>query len=194
MFGLEFIAIKELIVLGLALGGAAAARENARDQREPSYNPPSYSTTASSSVHASSSYFEKRTVWDWWGNGLAGWQREYLLQVGYNERSSTYALADLKRVAKYHEKELLTEKSKYYIREWELSLDSSDEEDERVVNCSKKDSPVWKGMKHYRGDIKTNGESGKDRRFYRWDNTHNDIEVYNGRGEHFNGSKKRGNL
>jgi hypothetical protein len=63
MFGLEFIAIKELIVLGLALGGAAAARENARDQREPSYNPPSYSTTtSSSSVHTSSSYFEKRTV------------------------------------------------------------------------------------------------------------------------------------
>jgi len=39
-------------------------------------------------------------------------------------------------------------------------------------------------MKHHRGNIKTNGKSGDEKRFYQWDNTHDDIEVYNHRGDH----------
>lgn len=31
---------------------------------------------------------------------------------------------------------------------------------------------------------KTNGEQGSKRRYYRWDFTHNDIEVFNGSGQH----------
>ena len=100
---------------------------------------------------------------------------------------------------KYHEKRLLTEQSQIYIQQWidETGYSSNEEREinERIVNCSKKDSPVWKGMEHYRGDIKTNGKLGSDKRFYRWDNFHNDIEVYNRRGEHLGSMDPRtGNM
>jgi RHS repeat-associated protein len=52
----------------------------------------------------------------------------------------------------------------------------------KVVN--KADSAQWKKLTNYKGGTKTNGLSGKKRRFYEWDHTHGDIEVYNGRGEH----------
>ncbi|HSW40165.1 MAG TPA: RHS repeat-associated core domain-containing protein [Acidobacteriota bacterium] len=42
----------------------------------------------------------------------------------------------------------------------------------------------WKGLKPFRGKIKTNGLSGKERRFFEWDHTHGDIEVYDSRGRH----------
>lgn len=42
----------------------------------------------------------------------------------------------------------------------------------------------WQGLRPYRGKTKTNGESGKRRRYYEWDHTHGDVEVYDGRGEH----------
>jgi len=83
---------------------------------------------------------------------------------------------------------MLAEQSQVYIQQWinDNDYSSGEERDrrERVVNCSKSRSPVWRGMKHYRGDIKTNGKTGYDKRFYRWDNTHNDIEVYNKHGDH----------
>jgi len=47
----------------------------------------------------------------------------------------------------------------------------------------KADSPIWKSLELYRGKIKTSG-TGKKKRSYKWDYTHNDIEVYNHRGEH----------
>lgn len=55
---------------------------------------------------------------------------------------------------------------------------------DRKPTCTKATSDVWKGFKTYRGDIKTNGLSGNKRRFYQWDNTHGDIEVYDRRGKH----------
>ncbi len=42
-------------------------------------------------------------------------------------------------------------------------------------------SPVWKALKPYRDNVKRN-EKGD--RFYQWDYTHGDIEMYNARGEH----------
>ncbi|UJR11651.1 hypothetical protein I4U23_015832 [Adineta vaga] len=42
-------------------------------------------------------------------------------------------------------------------------------------------SPIWTELKHYRGQIKSNDKVDK---FYEWDYTHGDIEVYNKRGEH----------
>lgn len=50
----------------------------------------------------------------------------------------------------------------------------------RVENPTKQKSPIWKRLQNYRGSIK------KDRsgRFFEWDHTHNDIEVYNSRGQH----------
>ncbi len=50
---------------------------------------------------------------------------------------------------------------------------------DRQSNPSKADSPVWKDLKSAGNGVKTDGK-----RFYEWDYTHNDIEVYNKRGEH----------
>jgi hypothetical protein len=44
-------------------------------------------------------------------------------------------------------------------------------------------SPVWKGLNPYRGKTKTNGK-GRNQKFYEWDYTHNDIEVYDRNGNH----------
>lgn len=49
---------------------------------------------------------------------------------------------------------------------------------DRIFNCGKGDSPVWRRLQPYRNGIKTNGKSGRAARFYEWDNTHNDIEEY----------------
>lgn len=192
-FLLGFVLAEELVKATALLGAAALAIEAA--DRLPTTNQSTYSTSSSSTT----TYVEHKTVWDWWGNGLEGWQRDYLLQLGYSDNGSTYSLAELKRTAKHCEKKLLPEQSQTYIQEWidENNYSSGEERDrrERVVNCSKSRSPVWRGMKHYRGDIKTNGKSGSEKRFYRWDDTHNDIEVYNRHGEHLGSMDPRtGNM
>lgn len=48
----------------------------------------------------------------------------------------------------------------------------------RKINPSKAESPVWKEMKPFREDIKTNGLTGKKIEYYKWDHTHQEIEVY----------------
>jgi len=180
-FFIPTLILTQQVVAVLGVGAVAARAAGNRPGNRP--NIPgggNFSTTTA--------YVERKTIWDWWGNGLTGEQRNYLLQIGYSDSGSAYALAELKHIAKYREKELLTELSKTYIQQWinDNDYSSGEERDrrERVVNCSKSRSPVWRGMKHYRGDIKTNGETGDKKRYYRWDNTHNDIEVYNRRGEH----------
>lgn len=55
---------------------------------------------------------------------------------------------------------------------------------DRKPTCTKTTSDVWKRLKPFRGDIKTNGLSGNKGRFYQWDHTHGDIEVYDRRGRH----------
>ncbi len=57
-------------------------------------------------------------------------------------------------------------------------------EEGRKMNPPKAESPICKELKPYRKDIKTNGLSGNKERYYQWDYTHNDIEVYNGKGVH----------
>ena len=47
------------------------------------------------------------------------------------------------------------------------------------TTLSKADSSVWKELKSARGKTKTDGE-----KFYEWDHTHGDIEVYDRRGRH----------
>lgn len=54
----------------------------------------------------------------------------------------------------------------------------------RVPRVEKADSPVWQGTKPFRGKTRTNGESGRRREYYEWDNTHGDIEVYDRTGRH----------
>lgn len=48
---------------------------------------------------------------------------------------------------------------------------------------TKSDSPVWKGLNTYKGKTKSSG-SGKKKKYYEWDHTHNDIEVYDHKGTH----------
>jgi hypothetical protein len=57
-----------------------------------------------------------------------------------------------------------------------------DEEKERKTNPEKSESKIWKELKPYRKDIKTNDLSGKKQRFYQWDKLHNEIEMYDSRG------------
>ncbi|SAK99059.1 Cytotoxic [Caballeronia glebae] len=49
----------------------------------------------------------------------------------------------------------------------------------RQANPSKADSPVWQDLKSAGNGVKTDGV-----RYYEWDYTHNDIEVYDKRGRH----------
>ena len=54
----------------------------------------------------------------------------------------------------------------------------------RITNPSKSESPIWKSFDNVKGsDRKTSG-TGKNKRYYEWDNTHNDIEVYDKNGKH----------
>ncbi|RGB21842.1 cytotoxic-domain-containing protein [Rhizophagus diaphanus] len=45
------------------------------------------------------------------------------------------------------------------------------------------ESPKWKEFDSFRGKTKTTG-TGKDKQYYEWDFTHNDIEVYDKNGKH----------
>lgn len=57
--------------------------------------------------------------------------------------------------------------------------------DRRISNINRQESPIrskFKNVKGHKGR-KTSGE-GKNRRYYEWDHTHNDIEVYDRNGKH----------
>ncbi len=56
---------------------------------------------------------------------------------------------------------------------------NSEGDNARQTNPSKADSPVWQDLNNAGNGVKTDGK-----RYYEWDYTHNDIEVYNKRGEH----------
>jgi len=65
-----------------------------------------------------------------------------------------------------------------------LTVVDSQSNDGNHANPSKSESEVWKSLKPFRGQTKTNGERGRKREFYEWDHSHNDIEVYDHRGNH----------
>lgn len=183
--------VQAVVVVGGAVVGTRAAVGVANEvaERVRENNRPTTTHT----------YIEKKTIYDWWCNGLTSQERDYLLSVGYNDTSSSYNLHELKHTAKNREKELLTQQSQTYIQIWIDEVDYSSGEErrrnEQVINCSKKDSPAWKGMEHHKGNIKTNGKSGDGRRYYQWDNLHNDIEVYNKHGKHLGSMDPRnGNM
>ncbi len=60
-----------------------------------------------------------------------------------------------------------------------FSASNGSDGDARRTNPSKADSPVWQGLRPSGNGVKTDGD-----RFYEWDYTHNDIEVYDKRGRH----------
>ena len=58
------------------------------------------------------------------------------------------------------------------------------EKTNRIKNPSKNDSDVWNKLERVKGsDMKKSGK-GRNTKYYAWDHTHNDIEVYNRYGEH----------
>ncbi|NTH59550.1 filamentous hemagglutinin, partial [Agrobacterium rhizogenes] len=54
---------------------------------------------------------------------------------------------------------------------------------ERVTNPTKGESEIWKDLDNAGKGRKKSG-SGSKTRYYEWDYTHNDIEVYNNKGKH----------
>ncbi|MGH0590024.1 SAR2788 family putative toxin [Bacillus mycoides] len=48
---------------------------------------------------------------------------------------------------------------------------------------TKSNSPVWKGLSPHKGKTKASGKGSK-KKYYEWDHTHNDIEVYDSKGKH----------
>lgn len=56
---------------------------------------------------------------------------------------------------------------------------------ERITNVNKHNSPIWKKLKNVKGrsNRKTSG-SGSKKKYYEWDNAHDDIEVYDKNGKH----------
>jgi hypothetical protein len=46
------------------------------------------------------------------------------------------------------------------------------------------ESYIWGEMRPHRGTVRSNGQGGRRRRYYEWDHTHGEIEVYDSRGDH----------
>ena len=53
----------------------------------------------------------------------------------------------------------------------------------QIKNPSKSESRVWKSFKNSKNGLKTSG-SGKNQKFYSWNNLHNEIEVFDRFGKH----------
>ena len=53
----------------------------------------------------------------------------------------------------------------------------------RIFNISKSESKVWNSFQNARHGRKCSG-TGKNKQYYEWDHTHNDIEIYDYRGNH----------
>lgn len=54
----------------------------------------------------------------------------------------------------------------------------------RQAKMNRAESPVWASLKPYRGGTRTNGLNGRQQRFFEWDHTHGEIEVYDRNGNH----------
>ncbi len=60
----------------------------------------------------------------------------------------------------------------------------NDKNNKRKTNCTKNESPIWRSLENVKNsDLKTSGH-GASQKFYQWDYTHNDIEVYDCNGKH----------
>ncbi|MFK0288449.1 DNRLRE domain-containing protein [Streptomyces sp. NPDC090499] len=53
-----------------------------------------------------------------------------------------------------------------------------------VAKATPSSSPYWGKLKPYKGKTKSNGKSGSKKRYFEWDYTHGDIEVYDKNGNH----------
>ena len=104
------------------------------------------------------------------GNALGEGSKEVATQAGTGPLigAALVAVKNAKRIK--HSWKQLVELGKAYKK--------------RGALVTRANSRAWGELKPYRSKTKTNGLKGKKSRFYEWDHTHNDIEVYNGRGIH----------
>ena len=56
--------------------------------------------------------------------------------------------------------------------------------EDRKFNIKKQESSVWKNFDNVKGSDRKMSGNGKNRQYYEWDYTHNDIEVYDSKGNH----------
>ncbi|UCM85511.1 MAG: hypothetical protein LF885_05960 [Rickettsia endosymbiont of Culicoides impunctatus] len=54
--------------------------------------------------------------------------------------------------------------------------------------CEKQESPEWKSSQNFKDEFRTNGGTGKNKEYYRWDMKHKDIEIYDHKARYI-GSK-----
>ncbi|WP_416259171.1 colicin E3/pyocin S6 family cytotoxin [Holdemania filiformis] len=59
-----------------------------------------------------------------------------------------------------------------------------DSETGQKRNPTKGESEVWKKLDNVKGQNRKTSGTGKGKKYYEWDHTHNDIEVYDNRGNH----------
>ena len=71
----------------------------------------------------------------------------------------------------------------YYVGEGDGVLVHNSCEKNRISNPTKSESKIWKGLDNAQNGLKTSG-TGKNKKFYSWDNLHNEIEVFDRRGVH----------
>ena len=55
---------------------------------------------------------------------------------------------------------------------------------ERLVNPPKGESEIWKSFDNVKGSSTKTDGVGNNKKYYEWDYTHNDIEVYDAKGDH----------
>jgi len=79
-----------VLVLLTATAGAAAAGDRRRTHRPPT----NWSTRSTN--HTPSHVTTRRTVYDWWANGLTSEERDILLENGYSDRNGCFSLEELK--------------------------------------------------------------------------------------------------
>jgi hypothetical protein len=53
----------------------------------------------------------------------------------------------------------------------------------KVEKIEPSQSPIWKNLKHAKGERRTDGTE-KEQRYYKWDRRHGEIEVYDRHGKH----------
>ncbi len=58
------------------------------------------------------------------------------------------------------------------------------DKDDRKFNVNKQESKMWNSFKKVKGQDRRTFGIGKFKKYFEWDFTHNDIEVYDSKGKH----------
>lgn len=132
----------------------------------------------------------KEILGRWWEKedlGFSSWAREEWPNT-FSEKTTYGQFLEFKNAnwKDYvsRERDLLPTESKNLINSWVDEHPYSKLRENRTINPPKSDSPVWKGLKYHKNEIRSNGKTGKHLRYFTWDYTHNDIEVFDRNGKH----------